>query len=217
MKSNSLPLVIFPLLLIHFHQSVALLEPATLDESYATSPMASQPPESDVKQFIHTSCQSTLYQDLCFNSLIFYANTIQHDSARLTRIAIKISLTRAKNMANYISYLSSQADSGGEPTTKSALHDCYALFGDAVDQMRDSLKQMQQLNGSGGSLRFQMSNVQTWLSAAMTNEDTCSDGLSDVPNLVIKENVMDRVNKAMHVTSNALALVNKFVAQVVKP
>ncbi|KAG9142278.1 hypothetical protein Leryth_007708 [Lithospermum erythrorhizon] len=82
--------------------------------------------------------------------------------------------------------------------------------------MRDSLKQMQQLNGSGGSLRFQMSNVQTWLSAAMTNEDTCMDGLSDVPNLVIKEDVMDRVNKAMHVTSNALALViNSYT--IVKP
>ncbi|KAG9140610.1 hypothetical protein Leryth_022499 [Lithospermum erythrorhizon] len=218
MKSHSLPLLLFPFLLIHLHPSSAILDPATIDESYAASPSISDAPESDATQFIRTSCQSTLYPDLCFNSLVFYANTIQHDPARLARIAIKISLSRAKRMASYMSYMSRQADYRAEPTIQAALHDCYAMFGDAVDQMRGSLKQMRRLTGTGESLRFQVSNVQTWLSAAMTNEDTCTDGLMDIiPEGEVKDDVIDRVYKAMHVTSNALALVNQFVAKFLNP
>ena len=50
----------------------------------------------------------------------------------------------------------------------SALQDCFTNFDDAVDEIRGSLKQMRQLGatGAGGvSFRFQMSNVQTWMSA----------------------------------------------------
>ena len=63
------------------------------------------------------------------------------------------------------------------------------------------------------SFGFQMSNVQTWMSAALTDEDTCTDGFEDVANGSLKSDVCDRVTKVHKITSNALALVNSYVAK----
>lgn len=143
---------------------------------------------------------------------------IQEDPALLAQAAIGVSLNRAKRMANYVSNLTQEADTGAtEPRAVSALHDCFSVFGDAVEQIRDSLTQMLKLGGSGESLRFQMSNVQTYMSAALTNEDTCTDGFEEVNDGPMKKDVCDRTVKVKQVTSNALALVNSYVSKVTNP
>lgn len=52
-------------------------------------------------------------------------------------------------------------------------------------------------SGSAGEeeelIRFQLSNVQTWMSAALTNEDTCSDGFDDVEDGPLKKEVCEMV------------------------
>lgn len=58
-----------------------------------------------------------------------------------------------------------------------------------------------------------MSNVQTWMSAALTDEETCTDGFEDVPNGPVKSDVSAKATGVKQVTSNALALVNSFVNQ----
>ncbi|KAL2545927.1 Plant invertase/pectin methylesterase inhibitor superfamily protein [Forsythia ovata] len=172
---------------------------------------------ADDTSYIRTSCGTTLYPELCYKSLAGYSNAVQQDPARLARVAVGVSLSRAKRMAAYVSNLSREADYGADHRAAAAIHDCFSLFGDAIDQMRDSLKQMRRLSGSGEALRFQMSNVQTWMSAALTNEDTCTDGFEDVPDGPMKVDVCSRVVKTKEVTSNALALVNSFVAKVMGP
>ncbi|XP_073147986.1 pectinesterase inhibitor 7-like [Henckelia pumila] len=170
--------------------------------------------------YIRSSCDtSTLYPDLCYFSLVRYANAVQQDPARLARAAIGVSLFKAKRVASYISNLTSLGDYGPDPRAAAALHDCFSVFGDAVDQIRGSLKQMRRLRGArrGEELMFEMSNVQTWMSAALTNEDTCTDGLADVADGPMKIDVCDRAVRVKEVTSNALALVNSFVAKVMVP
>lgn len=80
--------------------------------------------------------------------------------------------------------------------------------------MHDSLAQLKQLGGSAEAVKFQMSNVQTWMSAAETNEDTCADGFDGVADGPLKTDVCDRVMKVKQVTSNALALVNYFANNI---
>ena len=164
--------------------------------------------------FIRTSCGTTLYPELCYNSLSRYANAIQQNPAQLAKVSISVSLAKARRMAAYVSNLARQADYGSDHRAASALHDCFTNFDDAVDEIRGSLKQMRQLRaaGAGGvSFRFQMSNVQTWMSAALTDEDTCTDGFEDVADGPLKTDVCDRVGKVHKFTSNALALVNSYV------
>ncbi|KAI4313748.1 hypothetical protein L6164_026703 [Bauhinia variegata] len=172
----------------------------------------------DIKaiDYIRTSCNVTLYPDVCFSSLSRYANAVQQNPAQLARVAIAVSLSKVHNMASYINNLTREADYSANSRATSALHDCFSNLDDAVDEIRGSLKQMRQIGaaGAGGeSFRFQMSNVQTWMSAALTDEETCTDGFEDVQDGHVKTDVCDRVTRVKKFTSNALALVNSYADQ----
>ncbi|KAG8382728.1 hypothetical protein BUALT_Bualt05G0107500 [Buddleja alternifolia] len=183
--------------------------------TFSSAPAPAPAPAASATEFIRTSCVTTLYPETCYHSLSGYANAVQQDPARLALVAVGLSLSRATSMTLYVANLSRQAGYGSDPRAAGALHDCFSVFGDAVDQIRGSMKQMRRLTGSGEELRFQMSNVQTWMSAALTNEDTCTDGFSGVADGPLKMDVCDRTTKVKEVTSNALALVNSYVAKVV--
>nr|XP_043625326.1 pectinesterase inhibitor 7-like [Erigeron canadensis] len=174
------------------------------------------PPTSNDTDFIRTSCQTTLYPRLCFTSLSGYSSAVQQNPARLARVAIGVTLSKANHMARYVSNISRSTDYDN-PRVAAAIHDCHSVFEDAVDEIRGSLKQMRRLGGSGESLRFQLSNVQTWMSAALTNEDTCTDGFEDMPDDEVKADVCNRAVKVKEVTSNALALVNSFANTIQTP
>ncbi|KAA8529026.1 hypothetical protein F0562_033486 [Nyssa sinensis] len=216
---NQRPIFLFSLLsaalLLHL-QPISTVGYSDSDSDSNNNNNTNTEPSANATSFIRTSCGATLYPELCYTSLSGYANGVQQDPAQLARVAIAVSLSKAQHMANYVSNLTRQADYGDEPRAAAALHDCFTVFGDAVDQIRGSLKQMRRLN-PGESFKFQMSNVQTWMSAALTNEDTCKDGFEDVSDEPIKTDVCDRVVKVTEVTSNALALVNSYVSKVTTP
>ncbi|XP_057786274.1 21 kDa protein [Salvia miltiorrhiza] len=170
---------------------------------------------ASASDFIRTNCDTTLYPELCYHSLAGYANAVQSDPGLLARVAVGVSLSRAKRMGLYVANLTRQADYSADHRATSALHDCFSVLGDAVDQIRGSLQQMRSLTGTAQDLRFQLSNVQTWMSAALTNEDTCVDGLDDVADGPIKAHVSARILKVKELTSNALALVNVFVSKLI--
>nr|GLL32891.1 21 kDa protein-like [Ipomoea trifida] len=170
--------------------------------------------EENDSEFIRTSCQSTLYPEICYNTMAPYASRVSQDRGRLARAAISLSLSGAKHTAAHFDNLSRL---GADPEAAAALQDCSSAFSDSVDQMHDSLAQLKQLGGSGEALKFQMSNVQTWMSAAETNEDTCADGFEGVVDGPLKTDVCDRVTKVKQVTSNALALVNYFASNITAP
>ncbi|KAL2485009.1 Plant invertase/pectin methylesterase inhibitor superfamily protein [Abeliophyllum distichum] len=167
---------------------------------------------ANATDFIRECCKTTLYCELCYNSLAGYSTSVQKNPVRLTSIAVNVSLTRAKRMEAYFFNISRQVElHAADPRAASALLDCCTLFDDAVHLIRDSLKQMGRLKGSGEALRFQISNIQTWMSAALTNEDTCTDGFDDVPEGTMKTDVCDKVVIAKQMTSNALAFVNRYM------
>ncbi|KAL5052526.1 hypothetical protein RYX36_033208 [Vicia faba] len=189
--------------------------------SYLQSAIATgeQPPttgnDGDT-EFIRSSCNTTLYPDICYTSLSRYANAVQQNPGQLARIAIAVSFSKVHRTASYLYNLTRVADYGGNSRAALALHDCFSNLNDAVDEIRGSIKQMRQIGSAGASadsFLFQMSNVQTWMSAALTDEETCTDGFQDVENCPMKTDVNDRVTKVKKFTSNALALVNGYASK----
>ncbi|KAJ4878018.1 Plant invertase/pectin methylesterase inhibitor superfamily protein [Raphanus sativus] len=162
--------------------------------------------------FIRTSCNATLYQDLCFNSLAGYAPVVQDSPARLAKIATGVSLSKAKSTLAFLSMLSRSA---------AQVQDCVSYLDEAVGSIRDSLRTLRSLSRGGGvaaaasssdeTFSSQVNDVQTWMSAALTYEDTCTDGYEEMDEAGgIKTTVYDRVNTLKRFTSNALALVNTY-------
>ncbi|KAG4991352.1 hypothetical protein AAZX31_09G112600 [Glycine max] len=186
-----------------------LTPPATAGDRYVSGD------NSGDADFIRASCNATLYPDLCFSSLSRYAAAVQSSHAALARVAVAVALAKAHGAAAYLSHQTAAA-SDDDSGAGSALHDCFSNLEDAVDEIRGSLKQMRRLkpagagNSDSSSVRFGLSNVLTWMSAALTDEETCTDGFEGVEEGPVKTSVCDRVTRVKKFTSNALALVNGF-------
>ncbi|MQL87865.1 hypothetical protein Taro_020421 [Colocasia esculenta] len=166
-------------------------------------------------QFIKTSCGATAYPQLCFSSLSGYASEIQTNPVQLANTALSLALTSARSASTLLTRAS--AAGGMKPRDVAAVRDCMELMGDSVDELRQSLAVMGNLGGQ--KLGMQISDMQTWVSAALTDDDTCVEGLqggaagagnSGVGE--VKKMVRGHVLNVAQMTSNALALINGLVS-----
>lgn len=194
---------------------ISLLATLSAASSAAPSPSTS----SNATDFVRTSCENTRYPGRCYNTLVGYSDTVNQDPSLLARAAIFVSFFKTRSIALYVGYLSHESREGtregDDPRASMAVHDCFTLLSDAVDHLRSSLRQMVDLNGSSEEMKYGLSNVQTKMSAAMTNEDTCTDGFEEMgDDPPVKADVCHRMVEVKEVTSNALALVNNFVKKM---
>eukprot|EP01018_Ginkgo_biloba_P036987 Gb_28157 [translate_table: standard] len=158
-----------------------------------------------IKDFIKAECNFTTYPEICVSSLSSYADSLKAKQSELVKVAVKVSLLKASNTSALVAGL--RKKKGLKKTERAALQDCVETFGDTLDQLKESLAELKHLRSK--TFQWQMSNVQTWLSAALTNEDTCLDGLQNVKGHV-KVLVKGKVHNLCKLISNALALVNRF-------
>ncbi|KAK1416041.1 hypothetical protein QVD17_31829 [Tagetes erecta] len=195
--------------------SIVVIPPSTTtSQSFPPTTSPAYPPLSDDgTDYIRSNCETTRYPETCFTTLSNYSTTINHNPVRLATVAIHVALHTATHLSNYISNISNEFDSTNTRES-AAIHDCSSVLKDAVDQIHNSQKQMRTLGWAGESLRFELSNVQTWMSAALTNEDTCIDGFEGLVDDDVKVDVCGRVVTVKEVTSNALALVNRYADTV---
>ncbi|XP_047978369.1 21 kDa protein-like [Salvia hispanica] len=172
----------------------------------APAPAPAPAPASNA-EFIHANCEHTLYPEVCYQSLKRYANVVKKDLSRLVQVSIGVSLTRSKLVSPYLENLNRTAQL--EPRALAALSDCVSYFSQAEQNMRDSLKQMQQLTGTGEELRYQLDNVLTWIGYARTYQESCTDGFEGEG--VSNSDVFGRVEQVKEATSIAIAFVATLV------
>ncbi|CAD6338343.1 unnamed protein product [Miscanthus lutarioriparius] len=199
-----------PLLLLLAAVAAALLAAA------AASPAASD--------FVRKSCRATQYPSVCEQSLASYGGSPPPRSPReLARAALSVSADRASAASAYVGRLCGSgsghkkgaARKGGAPSSSAAgpVRDCLENLADSVGHLRDAAQEM----GDAGTSRagtpefkWHLSNVQTWCSAALTDENSCLDGLSSrAIDAGTRAAIRGKVVEVAQVTSNALALVNK--------
>ncbi|XP_043718086.1 pectinesterase inhibitor 7-like [Telopea speciosissima] len=162
--------------------------------------------QGDDMEFIKTSCGVTLYPDLCFQTLSAYATSVHGSPRRLAQVALKVSLRSDRSSSDRVVSLSKENEMS--PREAAAVADCVEMIGDSMDELQQSLKEMKHL--SGPDFYQKLSNIQTWVSAALTNEDTCMDGFEgDAMNGNIKNIIRNCILNVAQLTSNALALINK--------
>ncbi|GAB2274114.1 hypothetical protein Dimus_008885 [Dionaea muscipula] len=181
--------------------------------------------------FIWASCRGTRYPTLCFHSLSGYADQIQHSNRQLAVSALAVSLSRARSASLFVSKLSSSVK-GNQLKHREfeAVKDCIEMLGDSVDELSRSVRELKQITGRGNgannsnsnsnssfNFKWHMNNVETWVSAALTDQQTCVDGFGGhVMDGNVKSAVKLRVVDVAQVTSNALALVNRFAASTAR-
>ncbi|XP_020597346.1 pectinesterase inhibitor 9-like [Phalaenopsis equestris] len=159
--------------------------------------------------FIRRSCSITLYPRLCYASLAPYATAVQQNPAKLATAAATVSLAKIHDASLLAATL--QPSCAGR--LGAAMRDCVKVLGTAADLTKQSAAEMGKVGeatrtGGSGGMAWEVSNAQTWMSAAMTNEETCIDGFDGVSAVRGAKVMADRVGGVKKYTSNALALLN---------
>ncbi|KAI3735406.1 hypothetical protein L6452_14902 [Arctium lappa] len=146
-------------------------------------------------------CSRTLYQNLCVNSFLDFPGSLTASVKDLVHISVNMSLQRVGSAL----YTSTDINNVEMDTrVRSAYNDCVELLEDSVDQLSRSLTTVAPSSSSSGVGSTE--DVMTWLSASLTNQDTCTDGLSEAEDGEVKKLMQEKLKDLSEIVSNSLAI-----------
>lgn len=161
--------------------------------------------------YLKKVCSVTRYQSLCIHSLSHFSSPASHSPSGWARAAVSVTLAETQEAGQYLVKL--KTGGGGvrmRGRARLALSDCVECFSDAVSLLHSALGEMRSLERE--TFASQISNVETWLSAALTNQNTCIDGFQEFKVGPQVRMITSKALNTTHFTSNALALVNKLAS-----
>ncbi|KAI6672447.1 hypothetical protein NL676_000353 [Syzygium grande] len=148
-------------------------------------------------QAIARTCAKARYPDLCVNSLLDFPGSMAASEQDLVHISFNMTLqhfSKALYRSSGMNFLDM------EPVVRSAYDDCMELLDGSVDALSRSLSTA---GGSGSPAAAE--DIVTWLSAALTNQDTCGEGLAYASGSV-KDRMMQELKDLEELVSNCLAI-----------
>jgi pectinesterase inhibitor-like protein len=120
------------------------------------------------QNLIISTCDGTLYKDLC-------KNTLQSDpesrAATSVEVLAKVALKHATSTATQIHNQVKQLLKSSTKPIKVALTDCNEVYEDALEQLDDS---------STALITKSYESISTYLSAVMDDADTCDQSFEEV-------------------------------------
>ncbi|RWW12922.1 hypothetical protein GW17_00023392 [Ensete ventricosum] len=147
-----------------------------------------------------SACKSTRYPDACEAALASLATRAGAKGPKeMFHVSVEFAQSRtllARDMAYNLTLSSAQTSTSRSP---SGVHDCLELLDITSDQLNDVLQPKE-----GGSSH----DARTWLSAALTNQATCSESLQAVK-AEGGDSLSARVRSLSQHISNSLALQGK--------
>lgn len=134
-------------------------------------------------------------------------NTVKSDPVELCKTSLSKTLKTASSTSALVKKI---AKSGGlSSAEKGIVNDCVELSGDSVDQLKNSLNEMDRLK-TGPYRSFQIDSIKTWVSAAITDGTTCTDELEEGK---VRESLKNKIEESVkNLTGqiiNSLALINR--------
>ncbi|KAL3829559.1 hypothetical protein ACJIZ3_018361 [Penstemon smallii] len=172
---------------------------------------------SRARAFIESQCKATLYRDLCVRSLSYYAKnlTSPFSHKQLAQIALKVTLAKAESTRAYVTNVAKELKQT-KAKYYQVVEECLSQISDGVDQLTNCIIETRNIKEDDKSNDFpwHASNIQTWMSTALTDSSTCIDGFSGrAIGGKTKAMIKAKVVNLEQLTSNALALFNRFAAR----
>ncbi|KAK9672443.1 hypothetical protein RND81_12G101000 [Saponaria officinalis] len=162
---------------------------------------------------IREACGLTRYPTLCLKSLAGFPGAEKAAGPRdLAHISVNMTLAR---FGKAVSATAGIRNWNMDTMTRSAYEDCLELLEESVELLANSLTYVSplsadnQVTSSSGTNTVNQGGAQqdvmTWLSGAMTNQDTCTDGLSSAGG-AIKDQMVQSLRDLSELVSNCLAI-----------
>ncbi|KAK9102376.1 hypothetical protein Sjap_019630 [Stephania japonica] len=185
--------------------SIAYASLSDKSEDTKENPTSSSTSSSD--ETLRSLCKATQHPNTCLSTLSNNSHT-SSDPVELFKLSLKVSLDGLLNVSSVPKRMMPKANGKG---VESALRDCEGLIGDAIDGVNKSVECFVGVVGEEGLSEVKVSDVRTWLSAALTDQETCLDGLEEVGSGGVGDEMRVAMNESVEFVSNSLAIVAKIV------
>ncbi|XP_058095923.1 probable pectinesterase/pectinesterase inhibitor 34 [Magnolia sinica] len=190
-------ILISSLFLVASGISAAVLVRIRTRGSATSQPLLQKRPTQAISQ----TCQKTRFPSLCVDSLVNFPGALEAGERDLVHISVNMTLQR---VSKALSGAWSISNIVMDTRVRAAYEDCLELLDDSMDQLSQSLNSVSSLSAGGAGVGS-TDDVLTWLSAALTNQDTCDEGLNDVSGSV-KNEMVAKLKDLTELVSNCLAI-----------
>ncbi|KAL5544440.1 hypothetical protein UlMin_008224 [Ulmus minor] len=160
---------------------------------------------NSAESIIKTICNVTRNPNSCFSSITaINSSPVESDPEAILKLSLRVAIAE-------LSKLSSSLKSINAGDSEAAIRDCRDQVDEALSRLGDSVSAMEVGRGERELTEAKIRDLQTWISAAMTDEETCLDGLEETGSTILDE-VKIKMKKSKDFTGNALAIVANFHA-----
>ncbi|KAF5931662.1 hypothetical protein HYC85_027833 [Camellia sinensis] len=178
------------------------------NDNSGNTPSSSTSPAASLKAV----CSVTQYPDSCFSSInALEASNSTTDPKELFKLSLKVVFDELSKIASFPDTLISQIN---DTQVQSALEVCKTVIEDAVYRLNDSISSMDANPGEKILTIPNIDGLKTWLSAAITDQETCFDALMEANSSLIDE-VRLTMKNSTEFASNSLAIVAEVMAIMV--
>lgn len=165
---------------------------------------------------LRTVCSVTRYPASCISSISKLPSSNTTDPEVLFRLSLQVVVDELNSIADLPKKLAEETD---DERIKSALGVCGDLFDEAIDRVNETVSAMEVGDGKKILNSKTIDDLQTWLSAAVTDHDTCIDALDELSqnkteyaNSTISLKLKSAMVNSTEFTSNSLAIVAKILS-----
>ncbi|CAJ1940602.1 unnamed protein product [Sphenostylis stenocarpa] len=186
-----------------FNQCLVL--PILLLNCFVLLGQCGRPHNTEGEDLVTETCKHTLHFQVCISSLRSVPSSSKASDLKvLAEIALNLSTAYAADTLSYVHELQPNSSAANNIYVSRCLRDCEEEFSEAIENLQDS----KQALGNGDC-----DQVDTLVSAAMSDAQTCEDGFKDMKNedSYSTSPLTERNRYFSELCSNALAITKLLV------
>ncbi|KAF8027471.1 hypothetical protein BT93_E0392 [Corymbia citriodora subsp. variegata] len=158
---------------------------------------------------IKAVCNVTEYPDSCFSSIAMQESSSNlTDPGQIFKLSLLVAIDRVASSFNYMNQLIAQVS---DPLEQVAFVVCQTVLQDAIDHLNSSVSLMEVTQGLELLSPSSITDMRTWLSTAITDQETCLDVLEEVNSTRLGDMKLAMRNSTKF-ASNSLAIITKIVS-----
>ncbi|XP_078429536.1 pectinesterase 3-like [Wolffia australiana] len=146
-----------------------------------------------------SACRFARDPAFCFSSLTAAGANATTDPIRLLAISLSVAGAEIDRIG--------RTASANDRRAEAALKDCEEVIGGAADRVNASINLVR---AKSALTSAEIGDLQTWLSAALTDQETCIDSFEGAPGPA-REKITAALRRPMACTSNSLAIAAHFL------
>ncbi|CAL0317986.1 unnamed protein product [Lupinus luteus] len=190
--------------------------------SSSSSSNSAPPTELTPAASLKGVCDVTQYPNSCFSAISSLPNSNTTDPKLLFKLSLRVAIDELSKLSSFTPKLRDNVKN--DTRLQKAIDVCGTVFEDALDQLNDSILSVG--NAGAGKLlpSSDVSDVETWLSSVMTNQETCIDAVGELnstaANNILRElesatrNSTEFVSNSLAIVTRILGLLSKFDATI---